>query len=80
MSEKTDQEIAVWLTGRANQGNFTVDDVRRLGAIGRATVCAWIEEDEMRKRIERRARWKWVHVFENAGASVVYRSTDPGQP
>jgi len=79
-SEKRDGEIAAWLTANANQGNFTIEDVHRFSVIGRATVCAWIGADEVRKRFESRARWEWVHVFENAGASVVYRSTDPGQP
>lgn len=80
MSEKTDEEIAVWLTARANQGNFTVGDVRRFSAIGRATVCAWMSDDATRRRLVHvgiDAAWVRAWIFEE---KAIVGSTDPGQP
>lgn len=80
MSEKTDKEIAAWLTANARAGMFTAEQVAAFPPENRAEVLAWIECDTARRRIARKAEAEWVRIFEHAGPSVVFRDTDPGQP
>ncbi len=53
MSEKTDEEIAAWLSEYGLGVGFTVDDVRKFSSVTRITIAVAMAEADMRATVAR---------------------------